>query len=86
MGILIKILIQNNIIFKNNFIFIFRYVNRPVLYTIDIGITSRLNKNSWSLTDLKVSKIFINPDYSDKLLKNDIALIKLRVIFISIIL
>ena len=56
----------------------------PELFSIDIGITSRLqtNTNPWSLTNLKVSKIESHDDYPPK---NDIALIKLRVIFIFII-
>jgi len=58
----------------------------PELFSIDIGITSTLEINPWSLKNLKVSKIESHDDYSDNITpKNDIALIKLRVIFIFII-
>ena len=51
----------------------------PNKYTIDIGVTSRVTTNSWSLTNLKVSNVIMHPNYDDDTIDNDIALIKLTV-------
>ena len=53
--------------------------NNPAAFTIDAGITSRFTTNSWSKTNLRVSKIIIHPSYNPNTITNDIALMKLSV-------
>lgn len=49
----------------------------PAYYTVDAGIHSRFAPDSWSKTNLRVSKVIINSGYNDRLLIGDIALLKL---------
>lgn len=51
----------------------------PAYYTVDIGIHSRVAPDSWSKTNLRVSKVIYNSAYNDRLLIGDIALLKLSV-------
>jgi len=49
----------------------------PAYYTVDIGVHNRLVPDSWSKTNLRVSKVIYNTAYNDRLISNDIALMKL---------
>jgi len=49
----------------------------PSTYTVDVGIHNRLVPDTWSKTNLRVSKVIMNTAYSDAKIINDIALIKL---------
>ena len=53
--------------------------SNPALFTFDIGKTSRLSSNAWSINNVRVSKIIIHPSYNDAQITNDIALMKLAV-------
>ena len=53
--------------------------DKPTLFTFDIGRTSRLTSNAWSINNVRVSKIIIHPSYNNNQLTNDIALMKLAV-------
>lgn len=60
--------------------------------TVDVGLTDRLNPNTWSKTNLKISKIIEHPlyEFSGFLedvgdISNDIALLKLEVIIFLLI-
>ncbi len=61
------------------FIFISKRRTNPAAYTFDIGRTSRLSSNAWSINNVRVSKIIMHPSYNNNQLTNDIALMKLAV-------
>lgn len=50
----------------------------PSYYSFDIGFNDRLNPNSWS-TSRNASKVIIHPFYSEYVMFNDIALLKMDV-------
>ena len=54
------------------------------VFTVDIGINSRVEANDWSILNLKVAKIFTNK-FNPNTITNDIALIKLTVCLLFII-
>ena len=47
-------------------------------YSVDIGFTDRKYPNNWSISR-KLSKVIVNPNYSESTLQNDIALVKMNV-------
>lgn len=51
----------------------------PSLYSIDIGLHDRVNKESWFF-NRKVERVVIHEQYDDWTFHNDIALMKLAVI------
>jgi secreted trypsin-like serine protease len=51
----------------------------PAVYTLDIGLTKRYAPNPWTISNVKVSKIFKHPAYNPQEVTNDIALMKLAV-------
>lgn len=60
--------------------------------TVDVGLTDRLTPNTWSKTNLKISKIIEHPLFelsgffqNEIDLTNDIALLKLEVIIFLLI-
>ena len=46
---------------------------------MDVGLYDQQNPDPWTLTDLEVKKIIMHPDYNNETVKNDIALIELKV-------
>jgi len=46
-------------------------------YSLDIGVNDRNNPDTWSISR-KVSKVIVHESYSDRSLRNDIALVKLQ--------
>ena len=69
-------------IFLNKFfIYIYRQAN-PSLYVIDVGMQNRLVADSWTLKNLKVSKIIVHSGFNWDSIQQDIALVKLEVSFI----
>jgi hypothetical protein len=59
--------------------FIQKRRSNPALFTFDIGRTSRVTANAWSVNNVRVSKIIMHPSYNDAQITNDIALMKLAV-------
>lgn len=52
--------------------------NAPQFYTIKLGLHTRSNPESFSITRT-IDQIFIHPDYNSNNFHNDIALLKLSV-------
>jgi secreted trypsin-like serine protease len=46
-------------------------------YSVDIGLNDRNNPDSWSISR-KIQKVIVHESYSDRSLRNDIALVKLQ--------
>jgi secreted trypsin-like serine protease len=80
MGMYFEILKILYIIYFINLLLI-RQIRRsnPALFTFDIGRTSRVTANPWSVNNVRVSKIVMHPSYNDAQITNDIALMKLAV-------
>jgi len=49
----------------------------PAYYTIDVGLHNRLVPDTWTKSNLKVSKVLMHSSYNAQTLVNDIALMKL---------
>jgi len=52
----------------------------PALYTVDVAIHNRAFPSSWTISNIKVTNIYVHPSYNSSSVDNDLALLKIQVI------